>query len=210
MAIVVLTGVAAGMLYVVQPDMFAPVVSRFQTIQEDRGSERLEIWQGAMKAFRENPIIGVGCDNFKVAVNRYYGEEFLAHSIYIGTLVELGILGFGLMLWWFGTLARKTWQAQDRLWVFPLLVVYLFEGAFLHEFYFSCFWLALGLAEGALPAQVRGVSVPPQPTQQRLAGLPASTRPGGGMRRIVPVRLMWAGTRLARDTVHARVRGGRP
>jgi hypothetical protein len=209
MAIVGLIVVAAGMLYLVQPDMFAPVLSRFQTVGEDRGSERLDIWQGAMKVFAENPIIGVGCDNFKVAVSRYYGKEFMAHSIYIGTLVELGIIGLGLILCWFSMLARKAWRAQDRLWVFPLLIVYLFEGVFLHEFYFSCFWLALGLVEGALPARGRGASVQPRSAQQRLAGSSPSSRPTIAIRRVLPVRLMRAGARLARNSMRRRVSGGR-
>ena len=200
---------AVGTLCLVKPDMFAPVVERFQTIQADRGSERLDIWEGAMKVFSQSPVIGVGSENFRFAVGRYYGKEFLAHSIYIGTLVELGIIGLGLMLWWFGMLAYKAWRAQDRLWVFPLLIVYLFEGVFLHEFYFSCFWLALGLVEGALPAEARDASVQPRLPQQRLTGPPAPTRQGLGMRRMVPKRLMQAGARLARRSVRPRLRNGR-
>ena len=144
---------ASGLLYLVDPDMFSPVLSRFQTIQEDRGSERLDIWEGAMKVFADHRIIGVGCDNFKFAVSRYFGKELMAHSIYVGTLVEQGIVGFAIMLCWCGVLLRKTWGAQDRVWVFPLLVAFLVQAAFLHEFYYSCFWLVLGLAEGARPGK---------------------------------------------------------
>jgi O-antigen ligase len=169
MLLVGLITTAAAIVYLVQPDIFAPVVSRFQTIQEDRGSERMDIWAGALQAFRESPVLGTGCDNFKSAVSRYYGAEFLAHSIYIGTLVELGIVGATLMLCWFAVLFRKAWRAQDRLWVFPLLGAYLCQAAFLHEFYFGCFWLALGLVEGAQSAGSAAARVPEgaTPTLQR-------------------------------------------
>jgi hypothetical protein len=148
---------AAAILYLVQPEMFAPVLARFETIQHDRGSERLDVWQGGLRVLGESPLIGVGCDNFKFAVSQHYGAEFMAHSIYIGTLVELGIVGFALMLCWFAVLLRKAWRSESRLWVFPLLIAYLFQAAFLHEFYFSCFWLALGLAEGARPGVRRSL-----------------------------------------------------
>jgi hypothetical protein len=196
-------------LYVAQPAIFDPVLSRFQTINEDRGSERLDIWEGALRMFEESPWLGVGSDNFKFGVKRYYGEEILSHSIYVATLVELGVVGFALLLWWIYTLLKKTWRSEDRVWVFPLLVVQLFQAAFLHQFYFSCFWLVLGLAEGALPARARGVSGQPQPSRQRLARQTPSPRPRIGMRRMVPVRLVEAGARLVRSSVRPRVGGGR-
>ena len=148
--LLIVVGIGAVLVYLVYPAMFDPVLSRFKTIGVDGGSDRLEIWGSALKVFAESPLIGVGTENFRFAVGRYYGKEFLAHSIYVGTLVELGIVGILLMACWFGILLRKTWRAGDRLWVFPLLVVYLVEGLFLHEFLFICFWLVLGLAEGAL------------------------------------------------------------
>jgi O-antigen ligase len=209
--LLIVAAVAAGalLLYVVEPDMFAPVLSRFDTIQEDRGSERLDIWTAALRVFCEAPIIGAGCDNFQFVVSRHLGEQVMSHSIYVGTLVELGIIGFAFLVAWIGVLLRKTWQAQDRLWVFPLLMVYLVQAAFLHEFYFSCFWLALGLAEGAAPARGSGASAQPQPVQQRLAGPPRSTRRGIGMSRIVPARMLRVGTWLSHNSMRPRAGDGR-
>ena len=137
--------VAAAILV---PNLFGTILSRFGTITADRGSERLDIWVGALKLFWEHPIIGCGLDNFKLVIGRLYGEDILPHSIYIGTLVELGSIGVVLMLAWFAVLLRKAWTTPERIWVFPLLVAYLFQAAFLHEFYFPCFWLAIGLVEG--------------------------------------------------------------
>lgn len=145
LAFIGLIGAVASCFYVIKPAMFEPVISRFQTITEDRGSERLDLWQDAFVLFRQSPILGIGCDNFRSQIG------IMPHSIYIGTLVELGAVGFGLLLCWIGMLFYKAWRAADRMWVLPLLAAYLVQAAFLHEFYFSCFWLALGLVEGGRP-----------------------------------------------------------
>lgn len=143
-----LIAICAVGLCLVQPDMFG-VLSRFQTMKEDRGSERLEIWEGGLNLFQERPLVGYGSDNFRFNIKRFYGKEMSPHSIYMETLVELGIIGLGLLLLWMSVLFLKSWRSKDRVLTFPLLVTYFFQGIFLHQFYFSCFWLVLGLAEGS-------------------------------------------------------------
>jgi hypothetical protein len=181
-----IAAVALG-LYLIQPNMFAPVLSRFQTIQEDRGSDRLDIWEGGLKVFRERPLWGVGCDNFKFSVERYYGARFMPHSIYVGTLAELGVIGVAFLLLWMGVLFRKTWRAEDRLWVFPLIAVYLLQAAFLHQFYFSCFWIALGLAEGARARTGSPRTEPGRLTQRPYAKVGWFPLVGNGSRHGVPL-----------------------
>jgi O-antigen ligase len=150
-ALGVLLGVAipAVALTVLVPSLFKTVLGRFGTIAADRGSDRLDIWGDAIKLFWEHPFIGYGTDNFKVIIGRLYGEDMMPHSVYIGTLVELGVIGLILMLIWFAVLLTKAWNAPDRIWVFPLIAAFMFQAAFLHEFYMSCFWLAIGLVEGS-------------------------------------------------------------
>ena len=158
LGLLVLAAVPVVAATMIAPSLFGTLLSRFGTIAEDRGSERLDIWAGAMQLVQEHPILGVGLDNFKVAIAKYFELEILPHSIYIGTLTELGIVGFVLLLLWITVLMRKAWMTPERIWVFPLLVAYLFQAAFLHEFYFSCFWLALGLVEGAPLLNSRAMS----------------------------------------------------
>jgi hypothetical protein len=145
--------VAASLLV---PSLFGTVLSRFATIGQDRGSDRLDIWGDAMKLFWQHPFIGYGLDNFKLIIGRLYGEDQMPHSIYVGTLVELGVIGLALMLVWFAVLLWKAWRTPERIWLFPMLVAFLLQAAFLHEFYFSCFWLAIGLVEGSRPPGVGG------------------------------------------------------
>ncbi len=137
-------------VYVLQPDIFNPVLSRFRTIPQDHGSERLELWQAGLDAFEDSPIWGLGLDGFRGAADRRLGKNAPPHSIYVEVLVELGVVGLGLMCCWFFILLRKAWRSEERLLLFPLLTVFLTQSVFLHEFQISCFWVVLGLAEGAV------------------------------------------------------------
>ena len=42
------------------PSMFNTITSRFESIGEDRGSERLDIWTASAQLFWEHPMIGSG------------------------------------------------------------------------------------------------------------------------------------------------------
>jgi hypothetical protein len=139
----------AGVLYLVEPEMFKPVIGRFGTMSEDRGSDRLDIWYSGLQVFTQSPVVGVGWDGYKAAAERFYREKYMSHNIYIGALVELGMIGLGLLIWWLGSLLLKAWRSPQRIWLFPLLLAYAVQGLFLHQFFYAYFWLALGLAEGA-------------------------------------------------------------
>jgi hypothetical protein len=133
---------------------FEAVTGRFAAIHEDGGSHRLDIWDVGLQQVYKNPLMGVGWDNFGPATARVLGRETVSHNIYIGTLVELGIVGEVLMLGWFGVVLRKAWRSANRTVVLPLLACYLFQGLFLHQFIVPYTWLALGLAESCRPEPV--------------------------------------------------------
>jgi O-antigen ligase len=137
------------------PNLFNTVLARFGTIEADRGSARLDIWEGALKMFWDRPLAGYGLDNFKIISGRFYSRAMLPHSIYVGTLVELGVIGAVLLLLWLVTLLRKASRTPERVWVLPLITAYIFQAMFLHEFYFSCFWIAIALVEGSPQAVAR-------------------------------------------------------
>ena len=161
----------AGLLYLVEPEMFKPVVGRFGTMQEDRGSNRLDIWYSGLQVFTQSPVVGVGWDGYKAAAERFYRAKYMSHNIYVGALVELGIIGFGLLTWWLGSLLLKTWRSPQRIWLFPLLLAYAVQGLFLHQFFYAYFWLALGLAEGA-GAMLEGTRYPGGLASPRRGGAP--------------------------------------
>ncbi len=75
---------------------------RFDSIvsyREDRSaSSRFYSWQVARALFKENPILGVGFNNFEIAKKQRFGGHRAAHNIYLQNASELGMLGHPLWL----------------------------------------------------------------------------------------------------------------
>jgi O-antigen ligase len=71
----------------------------------DRGAGRFDIWQVGLSAFRHYALFGAGQDCFPYAFNQYaqtapqfVGFSRAPHNIYLGTGVELGLVGLVLLL----------------------------------------------------------------------------------------------------------------
>ncbi|MDQ3858568.1 MAG: O-antigen ligase family protein, partial [Actinomycetota bacterium] len=86
-------------------------VERLQSIREDRGSGREDLWLVARRVTVDHPIGGVGLANFTVRSREYVRRpgtlEYVAlivdrphvvHNTYLGMLAETGAVGFGLFL----------------------------------------------------------------------------------------------------------------
>ena len=76
-----------------------------RVMQSDRGAGRFDIWQVGLSAFRRYPLFGAGQDCFPDAFNQYahtapnfVGFSRAPHNIYLGTGVELGLVGLVLLL----------------------------------------------------------------------------------------------------------------
>jgi O-antigen ligase len=103
-----------------RPFLREQVVTRAESIyspktqEEASGAGRTELWKGAIRTARENPILGVGYGSFPIisqelilhtpGVNplvfqkRKQGDNFVAHNTYLGTAAELGFTGLFLYL----------------------------------------------------------------------------------------------------------------
>jgi O-antigen ligase len=113
--------VALGMIgFFSRPFLREQVVTRAESIyapktqEEASGAGRTELWKGALRTARENPILGVGYGSFPIisqelilhtpGVNplvfqkRKQGDNFVAHNTYLGTAAELGFTGLFLYL----------------------------------------------------------------------------------------------------------------
>ena len=113
--------VALGLIgFFSRPFLREQVVSRAESIyapktqEEASGAGRTELWKGAIRTARENPILGVGYGSFPIisqelilhtpGVNplvfqkRKQGDNFVAHNTYLGTAAELGFTGLFLYL----------------------------------------------------------------------------------------------------------------
>jgi probable O-glycosylation ligase (exosortase A-associated) len=100
--------IAATIVFSVMPDSFW---DRMDTITVDEGEEadgsirgRLHFWGVAFEMARDKPIFGVGHNGFPVAYDRYdpttaaFGMSRGVHSMWMGTLSELGFVGLCLFL----------------------------------------------------------------------------------------------------------------
>jgi O-antigen ligase len=133
--------VAIGLIgFFSRPFLREEVVTRAESIyapktqEEASGAGRTELWKGAIRTARENPILGVGYGSFPIisqelilrtpGVNplvfqkRKQGDNFVAHNTYLGTAAELGFTGLflylALVISTGLTLRRISRQAMER------------------------------------------------------------------------------------------------
>jgi len=68
------------------------IVADLKTNINKSALDRLPFWRGGMAAANENPILGIGMDNFRLRFPFKY-EDAHAHNQYIHTAAEIGIPG---------------------------------------------------------------------------------------------------------------------
>lgn len=121
------------------------------------------VWKGALAEFSENPLFGIGFGN-RVSVEmdgyRDYVEIRNMHNSWFALLVQTGILGFSLFLFFVGSLLLRGIQVFRRLSdtsflilaSVPLVTILIFCSAvFLSQPYLETnllslvFWLSAGL-----------------------------------------------------------------
>jgi len=86
------------------PELFFERVSDI-AIAVSSGEGRVDIWRVGLQALQRYWLIGAGLSNFPFAYNEYAGFAVTyqgysrgSHNIFLGTWVELGIIGLALML----------------------------------------------------------------------------------------------------------------
>jgi len=123
------------------------------------GAGRTDIWTVGLHIFASNPVTGVGYANFPVAytpamvaaanVQFYLEAASGPHSIVVGTLGELGLVGLLLLALFLLPLAvRRGWGTEATV-VQGILVSLLVSALFLDVLSNrKQVWLAIGLAAG--------------------------------------------------------------
>jgi O-antigen ligase len=88
------------------------------------GSHRYDYWRVAAEVFADEPIAGSGADNFIAPyLERRRGSKstIYPHSIWLGTLAELGVIGFLLLIAFLVALvlalARSARHLDSRRWI---------------------------------------------------------------------------------------------
>ena len=141
------------------PGAAALVTQRADVAISSGGSGRVDIWSVGMNIFESAPVAGVGFANFPVAftMDRIVSSAAAAdpgvsrapHSIIIGTLGELGLVGFILLaLFLFPLLAHRGWGSEAAVvqaGLASLMTAALFLDVLSNR---KQVWLLLGIAGG--------------------------------------------------------------
>lgn len=109
-------------------DMMA-ILSNDTTGDED--TSRIQLINLGIDNFFDNPILGVGANNFRVLSETIYpGRNFYAHNNYIELLVDVGIIGFLVYYSAYYYLFLNLKDSQDplSLWAKLFLYILLFLG----------------------------------------------------------------------------------
>jgi O-antigen ligase len=164
----VLLGLAGVALFTIE-DLQTLVVDRISTALSSGGTGRIDIWSVGLNIFSSNPLIGVGYGNFPVAFTpevirdtNVPGLEITvldpgagSHSIIIGPLTELGVIGFALLaaFLWAAVMRRgvgSSWSVAQAS-----LVALLSQALFLDVLNRKHVWLILALVLGLLWREAR-------------------------------------------------------
>ena len=127
-------------------------------------AERLRIWQSACTMIADYPVLGVGPNNFGEKYQARYilptaleREQRDAHSTYLSTAAELGLVGLGTLLYMIlvllTTFAYSRRNAREPAWslagLFVLLAfsIYGTMNSMINTFWaMRLFWLLIGAA----------------------------------------------------------------
>jgi O-antigen ligase len=104
------TALAAGA--VVPRETLLEFRDRFASADQDRLSGRMDIWRVALAMAEDRPLHGTAYGGFREAfygymidtpVDPYFARlhsrgDRAAHSVYVGTLAELGVIGVGILI----------------------------------------------------------------------------------------------------------------
>jgi putative inorganic carbon (HCO3(-)) transporter len=145
--------------------------------QDPTSMDRIYLWRAGFRMFADHPLVGVGPNNFAPLRASYskldepVARQWVAHSIYMQALTELGSLGtifeLALIVCFLRLNARtrkrlKALQEKGRPSFEYCLAVgldlafvgYLVSGAFITVLYYPHLWVLLGMAGGLARACV--------------------------------------------------------
>jgi O-antigen ligase len=127
LVVLVLVGLLATM-----PERFFTRVTSPVTGEDSTGGGRIEIWSVGLTALEEFWMWGAGISNFPIVYTRQVPITFgpmatASHNTYLGTFVELGIVGFVIMLLAMASQLRIAWRGRHS----GSLILYATEASFL-------------------------------------------------------------------------------
>jgi len=128
--------------------------------QDTSASSRFYTWQVARTLFADNPLLGVGFNNFEVAKGERFGGRKAAHNIYLQNASELGLLGhplwlaiiFGTMISLYRFMRRARRLPPEMRWAYYCsrglllgMTAFCVHGMFHNEEYLELMFAMVGL-----------------------------------------------------------------
>jgi hypothetical protein len=112
--------------------------------------------------FSSAPIGGVGIGSYNVEIDKLVSQQVgiyyaphASHILYLGIMAQLGLLGFGALLWVIGAAIRMAKKNSNgitshMMWIdiqglSAALFGTLFYAVFHYGIYFNLLWVSLGL-----------------------------------------------------------------
>ncbi|MBS0620517.1 MAG: O-antigen ligase family protein [Verrucomicrobia bacterium] len=113
-------------------------IVNYNAITAHADTERVLYQKLAWEMFKENPLLGVGFNNYQLYIPADQPQLFAkVHNIYLLLLAETGLLGFGAFLLFLGSIFRRLypieWDMRTAT-LFSILIGFLFIGGC--DFYF--------------------------------------------------------------------------
>lgn len=187
------------------PGVGALIAERTDPAAVSGGAGRTDIWAVGIKIVESSPVIGVGYSNFPVAftsalirsanVAADIGTGRGPHSVLVGTLGELGVVGLVLLaLFIIPLIVRRGW-GPDGLLIQAIVASLMIDALFLDVLSNrKQVWVAIGMAAGlaylAKRARRRGEVTPAETGAPGRTGAPATagapSPPPNGRRRAIP------------------------
>ncbi len=98
------------------------VVERFMTtfsdpqVRDASAQSRLDMWKICVEQMFANPLLGLGPNHFPLRAHEFGLTEFKsAHTLWLQVGAELGVVGLGFLLTFYGSCVLKLWRLTRQV-----------------------------------------------------------------------------------------------
>lgn len=158
--VIIVLFVAGIVVYTAQiPFLRDFILDRSSNAIDSGGAGRMDIWKVGLTIAEDHPIVGVGFGNFPQAftfdaiartrgLGNYSGlyAGRAAHNIFLGSLVETGLVGLTFLSSFMWSIARRVQAGPLNSLIQAIVVAYLVQGSFLDITNRKYFWFVVALA----------------------------------------------------------------
>lgn len=93
-----------------------PIITRLGQFTNPAAQARIPLMELAVRMLGDAPILGVGANNFSIALSEYLTVEysqawiFTVHNKYLLVWVEAGLLALAMFMWFLTSALRRAWR----------------------------------------------------------------------------------------------------